>query len=284
MKKTLSYFLVFCLLFSITGCALFKNPFKDWTKAEDKTVKIQQKIDTNADLTINKAKEYVYAAKITLEADSSTNKYHTLETEFVDRASLILGQPSLSDSLTLRIMVSDLLSTNAQIIAQGKKELGQLDKQVIQLQNENDSLQNKLSQAENKLIKVASTNAGLAQNWSNLTKIFWYVVYFIIAGIIIKILSVVLPSPYSNIIYLISLPIGFVFHLFTKIVPEIKSVAKVVDEKYLTSTTQLVQAVQTIKENNPSLHSSISSIVDNATNEASTSAINQVKTTLNMTS
>ena len=268
-----------------TGCALFRNPLGNWTKAETKVEQKQQKLDANQDTITEQGKNYVYATKLALQEDPSTNKYHEVEQQLNDKAVATLGTPSMEEIVKLEAMVKNLLSENEKLIIKGKKQLAEQDDVVADLQQENAQLLKEVGVAQKKLVDVGTTNAGFAQKWATLMKIVWWIIYGVIAMFVIKILAVVLPPPYNSIVGIIALPIGIFTKLLHSMVPEAKAIAGVVSAEYKTGTQDLVTTIQKLKEAHPELRKEIGDLVyANTDSDSSAIAINKAKSELGIVS
>ena len=285
MKKFIQISLIAAMLMTLTGCALFRNPLAGWAKATTKVESVQQKQDANQDALVEKGKNYVYGTKLVLDADPSTNVYHSLATEFNDKAIATLGTPTMDQITMLQTMVKNLLSTNTQLIIKGEKQLASMDAKVADLQEVNKELDQQLNKANQKLEAVGTANAGLAQKWANVVRWVWYFIYGAIFVAIIKVLAVVLPPPYNSIVGLIAVPFGLVSKLIHSLIPEAKAVAGVVSENYKTATEDLVSTIQKLKDAHPELHKEISATVLASTDSnTSAVAINDAKTSVGLVS
>jgi hypothetical protein len=285
MNKLINLILLIGMLSMGSGCAVFKNPFKSWTKATTKVEDVQKKVDNNQDQITDQGKNYVYATKLALQADPSTNQYHQVETQLNDKAVATLGTPTMDQIVMLEAMVKNLLSTNQELVAKGQKQLAKQDEIVANLQEDNKNLQTKLDTANKKLVDVGTANSGLAQKWNNLVKFFWYFVYLIIFVVVIKILAVVLPPPYNSIVGIIALPIGLFTKLLHALVPEAKAIAGVVAAEYKTGTQDLVTTIQKLKEAHPELrHEITAAVIANTDSNTSAIAINKAKSDLGIVS
>lgn len=285
MKQFFNILLLSAILFGGSGCALFRNPTKSWTKATTNVEEKQKALDANQDATVEQSKNYVYATKLALQADPATNRYHEVETKLNDRAVATLGTPQMEEIVKLEAMVKNLLSTNQQIIIKGEKQLAEQDSVVKDLQSENTDLKAQLGDAQEKLVKVGTTNAGLAQKWATVMKIFWWCVYGAIFIVVIKVLAVVLPPPYNSIVGIIAMPIGIITKLLHSLVPEAKAVAGVVSAEYKTGTQDLVSIIQKLKESHPELRKEIGDAVYAGTDSTTSAvAINKAKSDLGIVS
>jgi len=232
----------------LSGCAMFRNPLGSWNKATDKADAAAAEVQKNEDKQVDSARNYVYGTQLALEANPQTNRATEVASSLNERAMLTLGPPEMESALKLQAMVDNLLSTNKAIILKGEKELANMDAQIVDLQKENASLQLKLDKAEQKVESIGQVNAGLAQKWASLVKIFWWIVYGVIAVFVIKILSVVLPPPYNSIVSIIAVPIGLVIKGIHGIVPEAKKAAGVIAEGTYNNTKQTLQHIITAIE------------------------------------
>lgn len=285
MKALKSYLIFGLVLLVLSGCSMFRNPLSSWNSANKKVDSIEQKVQVNEDKTVNQAKQYVFAADLTLRSDPNPNKFNFLAQDFTGKTITTLGQPTMEETIMLRKMVSDLLSTNQQIIAKGQKNLAALDKQLIELQEENVNLQTSLVQAQTKLETVGTANAGLAQKWATLLKFFWGAVYLVIGIFVLKIISAVLPPPWNSIVGLAAVIPAFFIKVVGSLIPEAKTMAGVVSKNYKTSTEDLVTVIQKLKESHPELHTEISEkVYSNTDSDTSAVAINEAKKTLNIVS
>lgn len=255
MKKFLNILIILCLVSVVSSCALFRNPDKAWENATSKVETATKAIDKNDTAILEKGKGYVYGTKIALAADPSTNKFHEVATILNDKAVETMGNPQLEEINSLRIMVANLLSDNTNLVVKGEKQLLSLDKKVIELQKENGLLQERLIRAEKKVIDVGTVNAGFASKWTSMIKIFWYAIYFIIAGFVIKIVAAVVPPPYNSIISIVSIPLGLVIKSIKSFVPEATKAAGVVTSEIYDNTklalSHVVEAIEENKRDNP---------------------------------
>jgi hypothetical protein len=284
MRRNLNFFLIIIVIISLTGCALMKNPFKAWTKAENKVEQVEKKIDTNQDKIINEGKKYIYATKLTLDLDPSTNQFHLLESQFAEKAIVVMGQPTLEDVNILRQMIQNLLSTNAQLNVKGQKQMAAMDAEIIDLQNENEDLISKLEKAQAKVTAVGLENAGMAQKWSNLAKIFWWSVYIILGFIVIRVITMFLPPPYNSIGIIVSLPVSIITGLLHGFAPEAKALSGVVSKEYKDVSGQLLTAIQAIKNAHPELHTEISNTIANTVDTHLIPTVNSTKADLKIVS
>lgn len=270
---------------SLTGCSIFKNPLGSWNKAETKVATAAEKIDNNNERIITEGRNYVYATHLALKADTSTNKYHALETQMNDRAVSVLGSPAIDKVAQLESMVGNLLSENQKLVNKGESQLSVFDLNTAKLQSENTSLQAKLENAQKKLEDVGTTNSSMAQKWNTLVSYMWYFIYLIIFVAAVKILSVVLPPPYNSIVGIVAIPIGFLIKMVHSLIPEAKAAAGVVNKEYKTATEDLVTVIQKLKESHPELHTEISStVLSNTDSTTSAKAINESKQNLGIVS
>lgn len=280
--RLLNITLISALLLFNTSCVFFRNPDKAWNKAVDKTELVQDKIQKNEDSQLQQGRNYVYATKVALELDPSTNQFNNVETTLNDRAGIVLGQPSVEDAVTLRTMVENLLSTNQTLVAKGEKQLATQDKKIIALQEANVSLQTQLDKANAKVIEVGDTNAVYASHWTSLTKIFWGIIYLVIGVFIIKLLAVVLPPPYNSIVGLIAVPIGLVTKALHAFVPEAKKTAGVIATGVYDNTKstlkQIIAAIEEAKNRKPEVGEELKPFLKDETNrEVSRPIIEQIK-------
>lgn len=284
MKKILLFSVLLAVLGVSTGCVLFRNPMKNLANANAKIEKTENKIDVNTDKIIEQGRKYVYATKISLELDPSTNKLHELASDFNEKALITLGNPSMEAIVVLREMVDNLISTNKSLVAQGEVKLKELDKTIIKLQTEKTGLETLLTEAQNKYEKVAKENSGLAQNWARIMKIFWGVIYLIVGTFILRLISAILPPPYSSISFLFSIPISLITKVLHGFAPEAKEMAGVVSKEYKDATQQLVATLQNLKDLHPEIHADISKSVANNIDSNLVPIVNKAKTDLNMIS
>ena len=255
VKKFFNIYLILSLSLIVSSCALFRNPDKSWNNAKSKLDNSVLAIQKNDNLIAEQGKAYIYGTKLALYADPSTNKFHEVATVLNDKAIETLGTPKMEEINMLRIMVANLLSTNSILSIKGEKQLQALDSKIINLQDENESLKLNLAKAEKKIIDVGTVNAGYASKWTSMIKIFWYAVYFVVAGFVIKIVAAVVPPPYNSIISIVSIPLGLVIKSIKAFVPEAIQTAGVVKESLYNNTKlaleNVVAAVENHKKDNP---------------------------------
>lgn len=260
-----------------SGCALFRNPFGDWTKATTKVEAVQKKIDKNEDANVAAAKTYVYATGLALQADPSTNRFHTVETDLNSKAQVVLGPPTMEEVIYLQEMVKNLLHTNKSIILKGENQLADLDEAVVNLQEENEKLKNDLTTSQEKLVSVGLINTGYAAKWTSLVKIFWWGVYLVIAVFAIKILSAVLPPPYNTIVSIVAVPIGLVIKGIQGLFPEAKKAAGVVAASTYDNTklalSHIVEALEDAKAKDPTIVQALSPYLKETTSKEVTRPI-----------
>jgi hypothetical protein len=274
LLKITGLLLISGLLLGTSGCALFRNPTGSWDKATAKVEATQHKVEANERAIADQGKNYVYATKLALQADPSTNKYHKIETQLNDKAVATLGAPSMSEIVELEAMVSNLLSENQKLMEKGQKQLADQDEQVAILQAQNIALQDKLGAAEKKLVDVGTVNAGYASKWTSLVKIFWWIVYGVIAVFVIKILSAVLPPPYNSIVSIVSVPIGLVIKGIQGMIPEAKQAAGVVAKQTYDTTkltlSHIIEAIEDMKMKEPEKAAALVPYLNNVTSKETT--------------
>jgi len=281
MKKTLQFLCILMLVAGLAGCA---NPFKAWNKATNKVATAQVQLDKNEDNTVNQAKNYIYATKVVLSADPSTNRFHELETTFNDKALLTLGPPTMQDAVILQKMVENLLSTNKALVAAGNKMAATYDSQVVTLQNENALLLNQIEVAHKKVEQVGENNASMALKWHNLISYLWWAVYIVIGFTVVRIVTAVLPPPYNSLGIIVSLPVSIISKMIHMLVPDAQKLAGLVSEDYQKTTSQLIEALQTLKNQHPELHNEISATVANSVDSTLSKTLNQAKADLKIIS
>ena len=268
------------LILSLTSCI---NPLKLWTKTEKKVDVAQEKIQANKDKTINAAKEYTYATKLSLDLNDSPNKFTLLAQDFNSKSILTLGTPTIEEVNGLKLMVTSLLSTNAKIIAEGKSQLADLDSKVIYLQNQKVNLESKLDTAEKKLVEVGEYNSGLASTWHKIKSYFLWGFWIFVIVIILKLASQFLPPPYNNIFSIISAPIGLFIRLIQGMMPDVKQYAKVVSEDYKSTVSDLATAIEELKKSHPEIKENVKNILlKNTDSSVSQKIITQTKTELGL--
>lgn len=286
IKNSYCYSLILFILIGFSGCgfkSLFSNPQKALTKAEAKVGVTKDKIEDNKDSLVEKGTEYVYGTKFALQL-APTNSAVNLAMSLNDSAIETLPPLALERILFLEKTVSNLLNTNELIKASGQKQLDSINNQVIRLQSYNTKLESTLEVAEAKFVKVSQDNTSLAQTFSNLKKIFYWTIYIIVGFFVVRIVTMFLPFPYSELSVLVSLPVSFIVKVLHGIVPEAKKVGNLVGSEYKTLSGSLLTSIQNIKDENPSLHNSISATVNNTVDSTLSPVLNQVKADLKMVS
>ena len=280
MKRVICILLILIISSSITGCSVFKNPKNSWDKANAKVVKTEQKLTANDKEIINQAKQYIFAADISLKADKNPNKNSIIAESFADRAILTLGPPTMDESSVLRTMVNNLLATNKQIVAKGERQLANLDAQLADLQNINNKLQETLNTAEAKVFRIGETNSAMANKWNMLMRVFWWTVYAIIAAFVIKILSIILPPPYNSVFGIVDYILGGLIRFIFKLAPKAMETAKVVKVDYQTALNHVVTSIEDVKAKNPLSSSPLINELKSNTDENSKKLITQTKQNL----
>jgi hypothetical protein len=276
---------VVLLLISLTGCALFSNPLRDFQKAAAKVEVNQQKIENNKDKIIDQGGKYAFATQVVLDADPTTNLYTQVASGLNKKTILTLGMPSVADANTLTTMSERLVSSDTNQVNLGKKQLALLDAQIITLQKDKEALEVALTKSQDKFNIVSEANAGLANKWSKVVKVFWWIIYGLIAVVIVKVLSAVLPPPYNTIVGIVAAPLGLIVKGIQGAIPEVKTFAGVVHKDYQTATEDLITVINKLKEKHPDIHQDISKEVYNNT-DSTTSArvINQTKNDMGLVS
>ncbi len=282
MKRFLSIILIGSIVFTLAGCALFRDPTKSWEKAVAKQEAASKNVTLNEQKTVSQGRNYVYGVKLALDADPSTNRFHEVANILNSKALEVLGTPNMEEANALRIMVANLISTNQALIAKGNKQLAALDAQVIDLQNENSDLKSSLIRAQKRLLDVGTSNTSFASNWTGMMKIFWYAFYFIIAGFVIKILAAVVPPPYNSIIAIISIPLGLVMKMIKAFVPEATKAAGMVAETTYNNTklalSHVVESIEEYKKDNPDETTKLATLLkENTSKEVTRPVITEVK-------
>ena len=283
LKQYKTLILAASLVF-LTSCALFRNPSGSFDKAVTKVNNTKTAIQANEDSTVVQAKSYIYAADYTLGLDPTPDKYNLVAKGFTSRSVITLGVPSMSEVNELRETVTNLLSTNALLVAKGQRELAARDAAVVALQKENENLQGKLEQAQSKVISVGEANSIMADKWNRLLKFFWWGVYIFLGMIAFRVLAAVLPPPYNSIVAIVALPFSLVLKGVHALIPEAREAAGWVGNEYRTATQNLVVAVNDLKKNNQDIHQEISDTVLKNSDTAAIPAINKAKSTMGITS
>lgn len=257
-----------------TGC--FGGPLKKFLGIQKTEIKTELKIDKNKDKTVDKAKQFVHGTGSALVADPNPSKYSEVAYDLNKRAEIVLGPPPYKEALEIDKIVAGLLSTNTQIKINAQKALETKDNEIVDLQMELNELHIKLDKIEEEKDKISLKNSVLGQKWHTLIKwikwVFWGIIIGIILAVISQILSVVLPPPYNGIFSIVALIVGGVGKMLFKLVPNAKSVAKVVDqgihEESKIALTHLVSALQEIRskeinsENLPAQKLKFSHLID----------------------
>jgi hypothetical protein len=276
-KISKSILLIILIGIITNGCVLFRNPLKAYQKSENKVESLNTQLQENTNNIVKSAGTYVYATKLALDSNTNNTPSTKIAKEMNEKSIAILGTPSIEDVDKLKVMINNLLSTNAAIVLKGQKELSDMDNKVIDLQEKNKELQEKLGNAEIKVKKVFEDNSNLAQKWSNLMKWVWYVIYGFLFVTVLRIIAAACPPPYNSVVQVLAIPFTLVIHGIKAIVPEAISSAGWVSKEYKTATGDLVEAIQQIKKSNPELHSTISSLVAANTSDSAAHIINSTK-------
>lgn len=275
----MSYFA--CLLaFSIffVGC---QTPIGKWFKAE-KSVETTKKEIVKTDDSLNrKVIEYIYGADFTLSL-APTNRYVEVAKGFTERGLATSGYPSLEETLQLKQIVQDLLSTNRAERIKGEKALADKDEIIIELQQQKVDLNERLVAKEEKLAAVNAENAKLATTWKKITTGFWWIIWIFVIGFVLSILGKILPPPYNSIAAIVAAPIGLFVRILQGIAPSIRSFAGVVpsvthDATQLT-LEKLVLSIEELKKTKPSAFAELEPILKNKTDaETTRPQINAIK-------
>ena len=240
------------LLLSTSSCV---GPLKRWLSTDNKQQKTEGKVDKNKEETIDKARQFVHGTGTALDLDPTPSKYSEVAENLNKRAELTLGPPSYQDVLTINKIVQGLLSTNEQIKIEAQKELSIKDNEIVGLQSQLEGLQGKLEKIQKEKDELGLTHSKLANTFSNIKKWFWIIVWVVIGGVglmlMSQFLSVLLPPPYNGVFSIIGLLLGSIGRLIFKIVPSSQKFASVVDKSVHDTSEQtlksLVSALQEIR-------------------------------------
>lgn len=306
MRKTLTnVILMLPVLFLLTSCLWWHDPLSAFKSAQTKvntsqtnlvtateTLKTNEtKLATNTAAIDDHKQGLVFGASTALHLDPTPTVYNKVATQFADTELGLYGLPSTNEVLALRQTVADLVSSNAAYVVEGEKQLAAitaenkalqatniiLTKQVNESQNKVTEAETKVISATTKLEKVGAENSKLAETWTKIKRWVYGVFWFLVAGIVIKIVSICLPPPYNQISYIVSLPLSVIVKVCHLIFPEIKGFVGLCEIGWKDAVSDLTNSIQAIKVANPTLHASISSVVAANTNDKSIPLINASK-------
>ncbi len=284
MRKSL-FGVLFIVLF-ISGCI---GPLARFKKAKTQTTVLIGKTNQITGELLEKSKGYVYSAKLTLQMDPDQDKFNSLGQDLLDKSLAITGDPTLKDINELKVIITNLLSTNALIRAQGVKLLNEKDQQVIKLQSQLDSVNKDLLKQQEKNNKIAEESAQLGQKWFNLWKWIKIIGFVIVGGFILNTICLFLPVPYNQIGTIIGIIPAMIIKFVHSIAPNVKSLAGVVDQSVhddaKNALGSLVTSIQQIKTQNPTVYTSTIQPVLSANATAVspvTISVNAVKDDLNL--
>lgn len=257
MNKALTAVLLATVLLT-AGCFSIPTFFKSSKKvdkAQDKIAKTEEKIQENKTELQEKARDLTYASNYSLSLDPNPSIYSLVAQELTDKSLVASGLPDMKEVETLRLMVQKLVSTNQAIREQGEKLLAKKDKEIISLQKERDSLSEKLDKQTVKLNDVA-TEAGIkAAKWETLTNIFKYALWAVLIGVIVHLLSFIIPPPYNIPFTVVSMIFGVIGRGVFKVAPQAASFAGAVSQSTYQKTHEtlkdVVASIQDLKEKRP---------------------------------
>ena len=246
MKRYSSIILICLISLCLLGC---QSPFAKWFKADKKVDEVKQEITKNEDVAVEKTKGFIYGADISLELDPSPSIFSQTAEKFTDRARLTLGEPKMEEAVVIKEIVSNLTSTNQELVIKGTEQLSEKDKEIIDLQQNITGLEEKLAVKESKLQAVSQENAKLATTWATIKKWFFGIIWVVGIGLVLSVVSKFLPPPYSSIIGIVAAPIGLFIKFIHGLVPAAKDFAGVVAKTTYDETNKaLKQVVESIQE------------------------------------
>ena len=263
-KVILGYSLV-CFL--LIGCA---NPFKKFISSKNKIQETEKKIDDKDSLRAQYSIGYVYGANRALQQDPEPSKYVSLAKDLTEKSLIITGLPKPKEVADFQKIVDGSLSTNKIDNELAEKLLKKKDSEIISLYKDIDSLNRKLESQEKAFEKQAESNAKDAQLMVNIRRWIRIAGFTILGFIGIRIVSVFIPQ-LAPIGMLIDILAGGMFKVFSKALPKAKEAAGLVTkETYDISEktlSQLVDAIQTARQQNSTVKSVIDPILKDITDK-----------------
>lgn len=259
-----------CVSFLLVGCF---NPLKRFTSSKNKIQETEQKVVAKTNDKFEYSVGYVYGANRALQQDTNPSIYSNLARDLTERSLVITGLPKPKEVASFQQIVDGKLSTN---IVENKKAdelLKRKDSEIIGLQKNIDELNAKLDKQEKQFVKQSEENAKDAQLMVTLRR--WFrIAMFSIAGLIgFRIASIFIPqlAPFGMILDAVG---GGLFKLFSNALPKAKEAAGLVSKGAydLSEKTlhQLVDAIETAKQQDPKVKETLGVILKDITDKDTT--------------
>jgi len=271
-------FLIVILL--LTGC---KSPSKKIAQTEEKIAKVQAKIDTSSFQLDNYNRSYLYGADYSLSLDPNPNIYSSTAKDFTSRGLFLMGHPTAEESLKTEEITKKLVSNDKKLIKKGKKELDNKDEAVKEINDALSIYKNQLFESEQELRKINQETAIIADVWHKFKLWGKILSWGAIAGIVLSIISRVLPAPYGgSIISIIAMPLGLLVKALFGLFPHSRQYAKVVPSKdhdeAIHTLEKLILSVDELKKTKPTAYAEIKPILKDKTDtEISRPTITRIK-------
>lgn len=271
-----------CAVILILGLGCFALPSKKVEKSQAKVAAVETKLRKIDDETHSKAMNYVFGADVALKLDPSPNRFSDVAMQFTGRSLLTGGLPEMSEANELRKIVENLVSTNEALIKRGKDELAKKDKEIVELQEDRAALEGKLIKVENERDQLSKKVAADANVWVKIKRIFYWIVGLIVFGIVIHILSFIVPPPYNSIFSIVSMILGVFGKAAIKIAPKAADYAGIVSRKAYDVSTEtlkdIVASVEETKQKNPAVFdASLRPLLERYTNDETRDKIREIK-------
>lgn len=272
--KALPFILVL-FVSTLIGC---QTPAEKQEKAAKKVAQKEEQIKTNQVAQVKKGVGMSDAALHILGKNPEPTVYDdvakmSLETSMLAFQAADMMPPSY-EILKYRQMVEDLISTNAQIKASASNQLNVVRQQLAATEKREQSLSGELGKLQEKLDAVNAENAAMATTWSTIKRIFWWAVWIIAGGFIIKLASVIVPPPYNSALYIVDHIVGgfvrMVFAVFGKAKDAANVVSKQAHDLSETTLRQVVDSVQQVREKNPEVKALLDQVLKDETDKNST--------------
>ncbi len=231
---------------------------KRFSNAQKKVDATQAALAANKDQQKDIGRDFTFAANEALKHDPAPSRESQVAEDLTERALLATGNPPADTAAKMRQMAADLVSTNAETIARGEKELADKDAALAKAQEKAGALESKLSTAEEKLKAVSQQNAELASKWVRLRHICEWLIGGVVFLVVLWLASIIVPMFF----------------------PEVSGP--------MAALHGVVSAVETIRNGLKASHPEIAQQVDNTLsvamppNSRAAAAIDQVKTRLGL--
>lgn len=260
------YFILFLLIFSLSGCSVFKsNPQKKFQQSQKIEQKAKEAIIVKENEIEDKGKSFVFGAKYSNEKETNRTPAIEVSGRFLELARLTFGDPSVKDAMVVRKIADELIETYKAETEEAKRgkiraeeKLQKIVNEVVTLQKEKENLIEIYRKKIEASDKVNEQNAQKAAQWDeensfinsinpfhDLLKFFKKLLIFGLIGgaliVVFHILEIFFPG-----LKIVSAIFGFLGKLALKFSPAAKKFAGVVSDNVYKTLKITVKGLQSV--------------------------------------